>query len=233
MSGARRVEVRDVASPLPASLAEAREREARLLLLNEQLHAQRHRRVAEYERVRADLKALRAWIASHGGGGKPARGPGPALSDFAAFAVVALDELGDEAALPRLAARLQAEALGMLPDGFVDAWARDKLAGKLADCEADDDAPDVPDAPAGEPAVVRCFGRLRAGCRRRHLALPGPPGPVCACGAPRGGPAPPACAALAALAALPDPGSDRWLAAARDVARALDPAGGSAAPDSL
>lgn len=224
-----RVETREGFVP-PASLAEADAMEAGLLARNEALYPVRFQRQAEYERVRDHLKLVREWkkarnrASRNGPESEREAGLVRALHDLTAFAIVALDEVDDASGLPPLAARLQAELLETLPDGYLDRWLAEKLRHKVGAAEPDEDDPDVPPEPADERQVARCFARLRARCRRLHLAL-GPPsareGAFCVCGAPHGGRPPHVCTALADLARLTAPGSAAWLEAAHSLDDAL------------
>jgi hypothetical protein len=242
VSRKRRVEVRVEARQEfvpPSSLAEADAMEADLLVRNEQLYRVRFQRQAEDERAREWLKLVREWKKARNranrNGPETEREAGlvRALHDVTAFAIVALDEVDDAGGLPPLAARLQAELLETLPDGYLDRWVAEKLHHKVCAAEPDEDDPDVPPEPADERQVIRCFGRLRARCRRLHLAL-GPPsareGTFCVCGTPHGGCPPLACATLAELARLAAPGSAAWLEAARSLDDALAEAEGRHPP---
>lgn len=217
-----RVEARAGFAP-PASMEEADAMEADLLARNESLYSVRFQRQAEYERVRDHLKLVREWKKARNRASRSVpvtereAGLVRALHDMTAFTIVALDEVDDAGGLPPLAARLQAELLETLPDGYLDRWVAEKLRHKVGAAEPDEDDPDVPPEPVDERQVARCFARLRARCRRLHLAL-GPAsereGTFCVCGTPHGGRRPHACATLADLARMAPPGSAAWLEAA-------------------
>lgn len=236
MSGVRRIEVKiepPPTRPPPGSMDEAVERERALLEENNRLYPMRRLRPADYQRAVEALREVREWIkdarrSAAGQAPDPERrgarqGTARALHDVAAFGLAVLDEIDDEGCLTPLGARFQAEVLELLPEGYYERWRREALPHKASAVDEDeDDEPPVPgdEPPPDEPAVARCFARLRARCRRVHAASAEPGarrGSFCACGLPHGGGAPPACGALGALGAADDPGSPAWLAAARSL----------------